>query len=122
MAALAMSAIILASPHDTFRLGWLPWADARLGDWLAGFGVLGVALVVLACAGRLRWLLTFYSVAVVYTIVRGLFFSPWHFDGPAGLAQAVWITAALVLALAGAIPIRKSSRHEALTKANKRRK
>ena len=110
VAALVMSAIILASPHHTITIGWLPWPGDQLGDWLAGFGVLGVALVVLACAGRLRWLLTFYSAAAAYIIVKGLFSPAWHFDGPAGLALALWITAALALAVVGAIPISTASR------------
>ena len=105
-----MSAIMLASPNHTIRIGWLPWSDALLGDWLAAFGVVGVALVVLAIAGRLRWLLVLYSAAVLYVVVKGLFFSPWQFNGPSGLLQAVGIAAALLVVLAGAIPIGAADR------------
>jgi len=103
--SLAMSAVIFASPHQTVHLGWLPWADESLGAWLAAMGVLGLLLVVLAFAGRLRFLLTLFALAAFVIITRGLFFSSWHLNGHGELQNALLLVGGLLLAFLGSIPM-----------------
>jgi len=71
--ALAMSALIAASPNQTIKLEWLPWPAETLGAWLAGAGLLGLLLVALA--RRVPVLLTLFALGVVVVLVRGLFLS-----------------------------------------------
>jgi len=105
LAAIAMSAVMFSSPHQTVRIGWLPWPQETLGDWLAGLGVLGLILVILAMAGRARILLTLFALGACLLICRGLFFSSWRFSGAADFRLALWFAAALFLAFLGAIPM-----------------
>lgn len=125
LAALAMSAVILQAPDHAVRIGWLPWKDDVLGAWLAGLGVAGVAVVLLALAGRLRWLLVGFALWVLFLMARGLFFGPWQFANAAEFKQALWIVLGLLISVLGAIPVKRASREShnpALTRANKRRK
>jgi hypothetical protein len=107
--SLAMSAVLFASPHQTLRLGWLPWAEESLGAWLAGMGVLGLLLVVLAAAGRLRILLTLFALAALVLLTRGLFLSGWRFSGEAELKNALWLVGGAFVAVLGSIPMRGDS-------------
>jgi hypothetical protein len=110
VSALAMSAIIASSASRRVSVGWLPWSNDALGGWLACIGIGGIAVVLLAVAGRLQWLMTLFAAAVAAIIIHGLFFSAWKFDGMAGLSQALWIAAGLVLAVLGAVPTRSTGR------------
>ncbi len=103
--SLAMSAVIFASPHQTLHLGWLPWADESLGAWLAGLGVLGLLLVILAFAGRLRFLLTLFALAAVVILGKGLLLSAWRFSGDAELKNALWLVGGALIAFLGSIPV-----------------
>lgn len=103
--ALAFSALIVASPHEEVRLGWLPWTGEALGAWLAVFGLAGLLSVVLAVAGRARILLTVYALAVFVIVTRGLFFTAWRFDGAADAKNALWLGGGLLLAFLGSVPV-----------------
>jgi hypothetical protein len=103
LASLALSAVIFGSPHQTVQLGWLPWPNETLGAWLAGLGVLGLLLVILAAAGRLRFLFMLFALGALILIARGFFFSQYHFDGAAEMKKALWLVAGLFLAFLGSI-------------------
>jgi len=105
LAALAMAAVIVASPHNRIQVGWLPWQGEPLGVWLAGLGLAGIGLVALAIAGRARFLLTVFALTALCLIVRGFFFSSWRFTGAADAKQACLFVFALFLAFAGSIPM-----------------
>jgi hypothetical protein len=107
--SLALSAVLYSSPHQTIRLEWLPWPNETLAAWLAGMGILGLLSVILAAAGRLRFLLTLFALAVLIVITRGLFFSGWRFNGPADLKNALWLVGGLFLAFLGSVPMRAPS-------------
>jgi hypothetical protein len=103
--SLAMSAVIFASPHQVVHLGWLPWTDESLGAWLAGLGVLGLLLAMLAVAGRLRFLLTLFALAALVILTRGLFLSGWRLNGPAELKNALLLVGGALLAFVGSVPL-----------------
>jgi len=109
LAALAMSAVILQTPDHAVRIGWLTWTYDVLGSWLAGLGVAGVAVVLLALAGRLRWLLVGFALWVLFLVARGLFFGPWQFANVAEFRQALWIVLGLLVSVLGAIPVKRAS-------------
>lgn len=109
LAALAMSAVILQTPDHAVRIGWLTRTDDVLGSWLAGLGVAGVAVVLLALAGRLRWLLVGFALWVLFLVARGLFFGPWQFANVAEFRQALWIVLGLLVSVLGAIPVKRAS-------------
>jgi len=110
LAALAMSALVLTSPNHTVRIGWLPWSGDPLGAWLAGVGISGVAVIILALAGRFRWLFPAFSLAVTWVVLKGIFFSPWQFENAEAFKSTLWLSLALLLALLGTIPPQRSSR------------
>lgn len=107
LAALAFSAVILGSPHEQIRLGWLPWTGEALGAVLAVFGVLGLAILVLAATGRARFLLTLFALTGLVVITRGLFFSPWRFAGAMQARDGALFVLALFLAFIGSFPKRR---------------
>lgn len=109
LAALAFSAVILGSPHQSVRVGWLPWvAEApgeTLGACMAVFGVTGLVTVFLALSGRARILLTLFVLATLVVATHGLFFSSWRFSGLSATLNAVHFVLALFMAFLGSIPI-----------------
>ncbi len=107
-AALAMSALILMTPNHTIRIGWLPWTGEELGSRLAALGVAGIAVVLLALAGRLRWLLVLFSLVVLVLVAKGLFWSRWQFSNMQDFKQAIWITVGLLVSVIGAIPAKRN--------------
>ncbi len=104
--ALGLSAVIVGSPHETVRLGWLPWEGEALGAALAIFGIAGLILVFLAAIGRARILLMFFALASLILVARGFFFSSFRFNGPHAAQDAFHMVLGLLLAFLGAIPMR----------------
>jgi hypothetical protein len=107
LCALAFSAVILASPHEQVRLGWLPWTGETLGAALAVFGVLGLLILILALAGRGRFLLTLFALASLVLVARGMFFSAWRFDGPLAGRNGMLFVLMLLVAFPGSFPPRR---------------
>ncbi len=70
--ALAVAAVTLLSGDLDLHLGWLPWDQKNLAAWLIGFGVLGLVLVLLAIAGRLRALLFLFAFVVFILLGKGI--------------------------------------------------
>src|SRR6202011_4485373 len=93
LTAIAVSAVALLSPSEDLELGWLPWTGMKLDYWLLGLGVAGLLCVLLAAAGKLRFLLFLFSAIVVGLLIRGFFLSPYAFQGPAGFKRALCVTA-----------------------------
>lgn len=109
LAALGVSAVIVGSPHETVRVGWLPWEGESLGAALAIFGIAGLILVFLAVLGRARLLLTLFALATLILVARGFFFSYYRFSGVYAAHDAVHMVLGLLRAFLGAIPISRSS-------------
>jgi hypothetical protein len=110
LAALALSVIILTSPHAEIRLGWLPWTGQTLGAALAVFGLAGLLILIAAVTGRVRFLLTLFALTGFVLVTRGLFFTPWRFNGPQQASNALWLVLAMFAAFLGSIPVRRTLR------------
>ena len=106
--ALAMSAVIVASPHQTIRIGWLPWTPETLGAWLADTGLLGLLFV--AMARKIPVLVSLFALAALVLLVRGLFLSSYSFEGVTELQNACYLAAGALLAFVGSIPLPSRSR------------
>jgi hypothetical protein len=98
---LAISLLALSS-GQALHLDLLPWHGASLTYWLLGGSVVGLVLVFLAIRRIWAGLFLFWSVAVLVLIVRGFFFSSYHFAGPRQFQHALYWTAASVIAVCGA--------------------
>jgi hypothetical protein len=105
LAALAFSAVIVASPHEDVRLGWLPWTGETLGAVLAVFGLAGLVFVLLALLGRARILLLLFALAGLVVVTRGLFFTAWKFSGIVQVRYGIYFVLALFFGLLGAVPM-----------------
>jgi hypothetical protein len=105
--ALAFSAVILASPHEQVRVGWLPWTGEALGVALAAFGLLGLAILIPALTGRARFPLTLFTLACLVVATRGLFLSAWRFDGAIQARNGALFVLALFAAFLGSFPPRR---------------
>jgi hypothetical protein len=105
LAALLLSAVIVASPYENVQLGWLPWQGEALGAALAVFGLVALILVLLAVLGRARILLMLFALAALVLVVRGFFFSPWRFSGIHAAQDAFHYVLGMLLAFIGAIPV-----------------
>ena len=105
LAALALSAVMAASPHDDVRLGWLPWKGEALGAALAVFGLAALILVCLSIVGRARILLMLFALAALVLVTRGFFFSSWRFSGVHAAQDAFHYVLGMTLAFLGSIPM-----------------
>ena len=99
---LALSLVAIASNSHTLNLGMLPWKGSALTWWLFGAGLLGVLSVLLAIAGKLRFLFLLYATAVFGMMLRGYFVSGYSFSGKDEFRMAIWFTLGALLAIFGA--------------------
>ena len=97
-----LSLVAIASSSHTLNLGMLPWKGSALSCWLFGAGLLGVLSVMLALAGKLRFLFLLYALAVFGMMLRGYFAGAYAFSGKDEFRMAVWLTAGALLAVFGA--------------------
>ncbi len=86
------------------QLGWLPWTGSSLTLWPILLGLLALMLVLLAVAGRMRWLLFLFSIGVFVLFLRGFFLGSYSFAGPLQARHAAILTAGALLAALGAWP------------------
>ena len=89
---------------DPVHPDWLPWGPAALPAWLIGLGVLGLILVLLALAGRLRILLFLFAIGVFGLLAKGFFFSTHTFDDAASARNALLLVVGALIAIIGAWP------------------
>lgn len=105
---LATSGLALFGAGQTLKLEVLPWAGDTLARVVFWSSLAGLTTLVLAVAGRLRFLFFFWTLIVLTLLVRGFFFSAYDFRGPVEFTTAMYLTlAALVAALGGFFQIRK---------------
>jgi hypothetical protein len=98
---IAVSGFALASGAPALRLDMLPWTGSTLA-YVVFFGaVLGLATLLLAVRSKWRFLFLIWSLAVAVLLVRGYFFSGYHFQ-PGSVSLALGLVAGSLLAVLGA--------------------
>ena len=99
---LGLSLVAIFSGSHTLSLGMLPWKGSELTYWLFGVGLLGVISVLLALAGKLRFLFLLYAAAVFGMMLRGYFAGAYAFSGKDEFRMAIWLTVGALIAIFGA--------------------
>ena len=105
--AIGVAAVAAASGNSSLHLAWLPFNAESAGSWLIALGLAGLLSVVLAAAGVLRWLLLLFAIASAAILIKGLFLGSYDFGGVEGARNAVFLTAASLLAAFGAVPFQR---------------
>jgi len=98
---IGVSLVALTSGQP-LQLGMLPWQGRDLTYWLLGGALLGLLSVILAVGKKWRPLFFLWSLVVLAIMVRGYFFSHYHFAGPPAFHLALLLTAGAILAVFGA--------------------
>ncbi len=105
---LAVTSMALATDPSSLRLDSLQWLVDALKlsrstlSWFAfGAAIAGLAIVVLAVLGRLRWLFFVWSVLVAAFVLKGFVFSGYHFETGSLKIALAFVVGALI-ALPGA--------------------
>ncbi|MBM3814637.1 MAG: hypothetical protein FJW20_23675 [Acidimicrobiia bacterium] len=110
LAGLALVAKITDAPN--FDLAMLPYSDNKLVSYLLWINMAAAAAVLLAMAGKLRWLYPIYGVAVFVLTVRGFFLSAYTFEGREPFEDVLWFTLAALIAMIGSLSqLRKKKKH-----------
>lgn len=99
---IGISSVALIGGTHTLKLGVVPWEGERLTYWLFSLGLFGLISLGLAVTGKVRILFFLWTLAVLVILIRGFFFSPYAFTGPAEFKNAVYISLAASLAVLGA--------------------
>ncbi len=101
--AAGMAVVVLASGPHTFNFFLLPWTGRAMVYGLIALALIGVAILLLAAAGKMRLLFLLWSLLVLGLIVRYFFFSPYTFTPESGqLCVALWTILASAVAVIGA--------------------
>jgi hypothetical protein len=103
--AVAIAAAAYFTGRERLYIEWLPWPPETQTAWLAGIGLLGLILVVMAVAGKFRLLLFAFAIYVAYLLIKGLFMNvSVPLGGVDGARNAVLATLGALLAVVGAWP------------------
>jgi len=95
-----------AFERQNLKLDMLPWHGSELNYWLIGLGVAGLLSLILAAAGKLRFLFPIWRFTFLYRLVRGLFLSPsYTFSGPDQFNSALWLAGGALLAFLGSLTV-----------------
>jgi hypothetical protein len=97
----AVAGLALGSSPQSLHLDMLPWTGATLSYVVLSGALLGLASVLLAVTGKLRFLFFLWSLVVAVLLLRGYFFSGYRFS-PGGVRGAVELLAGSWLAVVGA--------------------
>jgi hypothetical protein len=97
---MAVAGLALASGAPSLRLDMLPWTGSTLVYVVFAGAALGLVTVLLALGSKWRILFLLWSLTVAVLLVRGYFFSGYHFEG--GVSTALALTAGSLLAVLGA--------------------
>jgi hypothetical protein len=99
-ALMALGFVAWTSGRHTLQSGILPWSGRTLTMWVFFSGLVGIALTIMAVRKIVPLAFSLWNLAVVAMLVRGYFFSSYHFEKGDFLPALVFVAAALV-ALAG---------------------
>jgi hypothetical protein len=98
---ILLSGVAITSGAGQLRLGMLPWSGDTL-NYVLFFGALaGLATVLLAMKGVLRFLFLIWAFLVFVLLVKGYIFSRYTFQ-PNEFRLALYLIAGSLLAVLGA--------------------
>jgi hypothetical protein len=107
---IVIGGIALLSPSSNLTLGMLPWEDPALTYWVFFGGLAGLLSLVLAIAGKLRFLFFLWTLVVLVLMVRGFFLSSYGFRDAGHFYNVLLLMfGALLAAVGAAMPIRRRS-------------
>jgi hypothetical protein len=95
-------ALVAWSSGQDLHLEMLPWHGPALTYWLLGGALIGLLTEFLALRRTWRGLFFLWSLFVLGMMLRGFFFSSYHFSGDADFHRALWLTGGALVALFGA--------------------
>jgi hypothetical protein len=98
---LGISVAAFASGQP-LQLGMLPWQGQELAYWLFFGALTGLISIGLAIMRKWRPLFFLWSLVVFAMMLRGFFFSHYHFAGPPAFHRALYLTAGSIIAVFGA--------------------
>lgn len=103
---LALGGVAVLSGQQNLKLDMAPWHGRELNEWLLGLGLVGLLSVILAMAGKFRYLFPLWALAIFVMLVRGLFLSPsYTFAGADDFRNGLWLTAGALLAFLGSLTL-----------------
>jgi hypothetical protein len=109
--AILVSVAALVTGTGPLDIPWILFPPDRQIPYLIGLGVLGLFFVVLAVAGKFRFLLWLFSIHSAYMLIKGLMLSTvYSFSGPVEARNAAIVCAGAFLASIGSFPISANSR------------
>ncbi len=94
--------LVALTTRQQLQLRMLPWQGTDLTYWLLGGSLVGLLSVLLAIARKFRLLFFLWSLVVLAVILRGFFFSPYHFAGKPSFYRALLLACGALLAVFGA--------------------
>ena len=97
---LLLSGLAMAAGAHSLQLGMLPWTGPTLLYTLFFGALLGLVIVFLAIRGTWRPLFFVWSLVVMLLLVKGYFFSGYHFS-PGEFRTAAYLIVGSVIALLG---------------------
>jgi len=95
-------AVIALSSGQTLHLNMLPWHGQSFSYWLLFLALAGLVSLILAICRIWRLLFVLWSLAVLFIMVRGFFLGPYTFAGRPEFYRALCLSAAALIAAAGA--------------------
>lgn len=102
LALLGLGVVAVHSDVTDMKVETLPWQGVELNHWLIGLGLTGLVCVILAVSGKVRFLLSLWSIYALVMLVRGVFFNPAvTFSGSEDFHDWLWLIAGAVVALIG---------------------
>ena len=108
--ALGAGGLAALSGNASLHIPWLPFDDANVVRWLLILGALGLLCVLLAISGNLRFLLLLFALAACFLLCKGLLLGTYTFNGVEGGRHALYLIGGSLLAVIGAIPMRRARR------------
>ena len=94
---LGLALVGSASGQNNLKLAMLPWEGATLTRALVILGAVGIICVLLAIAGKLRWLFPLWALFVFIMMFRGFFLTNYSFADAGEFKFDVWLTAGAFL-------------------------
>jgi hypothetical protein len=107
---LALAGVAASTGTGSLRLGMLPWTGDTLNYVLIFGSLVGLAIVLLAMKGVLRFLFLIWAFLVVVLLVKGYIFSRYTFAPNEFRIAALLILGSLLSLLGAWFQLRTSAR------------